>query len=381
MNSKQEKLDELKKIVIISKIDELKVIAHNHYLMGKHDEAIKTAENIVELAKQAEFYSIVKEQQKFISKLYQLIEGGDQKSFLIDDFKDLQSNFESLLKNNKVNEAHEIVSNFKNKYNNVINLSLNTEIQGFISREKQIWELYSAKQKDIKRKLEPLEIQLNSYLSTNNVILANDIIKKGKGLLKEVTDNSIKEKWDTLVAIFIELKKKYDFLEKVEDSMQEVTKLTDKYEFDQANNLLKSINQIVEEKNLENLKKDVKLKERSILDAKQKYNKLMQDIENLEIKVEENIKKFLFNDAIDNCNQIIKIARFIGKEKYVDKYSEYIKDIKTKIKDFNEFEKLRILIIKLNSEAINALSKEGYELALSRFKEIKEKLTFFINKQ
>ncbi|MFX1496755.1 MAG: hypothetical protein ACFFBH_04440 [Promethearchaeota archaeon] len=381
MDSKEEKLDERKKIVIISEIDELKVIAHNHYLMGKYDDAIKTAKDIIELARQAELNSIVKEQQKFISKVYQLSEKGDQKSILIDDFKDLKKNFENLLNSNKIYEAHELVRNFNEKHNKVINLSLNTEIQDLINREKKIWELYSTKQKDIRRKLEPLEIQLNSYLSTNNVILANDVMKKAKGLLKEVTDESIKEKWDTLEVIFIELKKKYDFLEKIESLMREVTKLTDKYEFDQANNLLRLINQIVEEKSLGNFKKEINLKKRSILDAKQKYNKLMQDIEHLEILVEESIKKFLFNDAIDNCNQIIKIARFIGKKNYVDKYSEYINDIKKKIRDFNEFEKLRILIIKLNSEAINALNKEHFELALKRFKEIKEKLTFFINEQ
>lgn len=379
MDSKEEKLDERKKIALISEIDELKVIANNHYLMGKYDDAIKTAEDIMELAKQAELNSIVKEQQEFISKVYQFIGKGDKESFLIDDFKNLQNDFESLLKSNKIYEAHKLVRNFKDKYNKVINLSLNTEIQDLISRETKIWELYSTEQKDIKRKLEPLEIQLNSYLSTNNVILANDVMKKAKGLLKEVTNDSIKEKWDTLEVIFIELKKKYDFLEKIENLMREVTKLTDKYEFDQANHLLILINQIVEEKSLGNFKKEIKLKKRSILDAKQKYNKLMQDIEHLEILVEENIKKFLFNDAIDNCNQIIKIARFIGKKNYVDKYSEYINDIKKKIKDFNEFEKLRILIIKLNSEAIKALNKEDFELALKRFKEIKEKLTFFIN--
>ncbi|MFX0148786.1 MAG: hypothetical protein ACFE8E_13690 [Candidatus Hodarchaeota archaeon] len=377
MNSEQELEKQKRKIIIISEIDELKVITNNHYLMGKYDEAIKTAEEIIELAKKAELNSIVREQQKFISKIYKLIEKGDQKSFLREDFEDLQLKFNNLLNNDKVNEAHEIVDFFKKKYEKIIDLSSNSNIKKLIEGESQIWEKHSKKQSYLKKQLEPLEIQLNSYLSTNNVTLANEALRKAKNLLEELKDVSIKEKWETLEAIFIELKKKYDFREKIEESIQEVAKLTDKYEFIQAKNLLKSIYQVVEEKNLEIYKKDLKVKEKSILDAEQKYNKLVKDIENLEGLVEKNIKNFLFNEAIENCNQIVKISRFIGKENYVNKYSEYIEDIKNKIKDFNEFENLRMSIITLNSEALSAVNKEDFELALNKFKEIKEKLETF----
>lgn len=377
MNSEQELEKQKRKIIIISEIDELKVITNNHYLMGKYDEAIKTAEEIIELAKKAELNSIVREQQKFISKIYKLIEKGDQKSFLREDFEDLQLKFNNLLNNDKVNEAHEIVDFFKKKYEKIIDLSSNSNIKKLIERESQIWEKHSKKQSYLKKQLEPLEIQLNSYLSTNNVTLANEALRKAKNLLEELKDVSIKEKWETLEAIFIELKKKYDFREKIEESIQEVAKLTDKYEFIQAKNLLKSIYQVVEEKNLEIYKKDLKVKEKSILDAEQKYNKLVKDIENIEGLVEKNIKNFLFNEAIENCNQIVKISRFIGKENYVNKYSEYIEDIKNKIKDFNEFENLRMSIITLNSEALSAVNKEDFELALNKFKEIKEKLETF----
>jgi len=378
MNSDQERLDEQKKkIIIISEIDELKVIANNHYLMGKYDEAIKTAEEIIELAKKADLNTIIREQQKFISKIYQLIEKGDQRSFLTEDFEDLQLKFSSLLNNDKINEVHEIVDVFKKKYDKIINLSSNSNIKKLIEREAKIWESFSTKQNYLKRQLEPLEIQLNSYLSTNNVMLANETLRKAKSLLEELKDVSIKEKWETLEAIFIELKKKYDFHEKIEESIQEVTNLTDKYEFNQAKNLLKSIYQIVEEKSLENYKKDLKVKEKSILDAEQKYNKLVKDIENLEGQVEKNIKNFLFDEAIENCNQIVKISRFIGKENFVNKYSEYIKDIKKKIKDFNKFENFRTSIITLNSDALDAINKEDFELALSKFKKIKEKLEHF----
>jgi len=177
--------------------------------------------------------------------------------------------------------------------------------------------------------------------------------------------------------MFTELKTSYDFREEVENLMEEITKLTDEYKFDEAKKLLSSINQIIEEKPFTDYKKELKIKERSILDAEQKYNKLIKDIENLENLVEENIKNFLFNDAINNCKQIIKISRFIGKLNYVDKYSKYIADIEAKIEAYDKFENLRGNLISMNKVALSALEKGEFSLALNKFKEIREKLVNF----
>ena len=62
-----------KKIVVLSKIDELKVIANNHYLMGKFDEAIKIAEEIMDIAEEAKLYSIVREEGDFIGDIYKKV--------------------------------------------------------------------------------------------------------------------------------------------------------------------------------------------------------------------------------------------------------------------------------------------------------------------
>lgn len=380
MNFEPEKSDEKKKkIILISEIDELKVIAHNHYLMGKYNEALKVAREIIELAKNADLNFIIQEQEKFITKIYQLVEKRDLKSFLIEDFEDLKNKFEKLLKFERIMEAHEIVEEFKQKYNTIIDLSPNIPIKDLFEREEKIWDNFSNEQNTIKKKLEPLEIQLQSYLSTNNVQLARDAFEKAKLLLKNLKDSSLLQRWGTMEALYSELKKKFDYRSEIESAMKDLTKLTDEYKFNQAKNLLKSINQIIEEKDFKDYKKDLKIKQRSILDAEQKYEKLLNDIVNLENLVEENIKNYLFDDAIKNCEQIIKIARFIGKENYVDKYSEYIANIKAKLQKYDKFENLRANIVLINEKALNALMEENFPLALSIFKEIREKLANFIN--
>jgi len=378
MNLQPEKLeDRKKKIFIISEIDELKVIANNHYLMGKYDDAIKTAKEIINHAKKVELNSIIREQEKFITKIYQIIKKEDQKSFIVDDFEDLKIKFEELSNNERIEETHEVVEKFKQKYDKIIELSPNLSIKELFEKEQKIWNRYSTGQNNIKRQLEPLEIQLESYLSTNNVILARETLQKAKPLLKNLKNTALLERWGTMEAMFTELKTSYDFREEVENSIEEITKLTDEYKFDEAKKLLKSINQIIEEKSFTDYKKDIKIKERSILDAEQKYNKLLKDIEDLENLIEENIKNFLFNDAINNCKQIVKISRFIGKSNYVDKYSKYIADIEAKIQEYDKFENFRGNLISMNKEALNALNKGDFSLALNKFKEIREKLVNF----
>lgn len=378
MSLEPEKLEDKKrKIVIISEIDELKVIANNHYLMGKYDDAIKTAKKIINHAKKVELNSIIREQEKYITSLYQLIEKEDQKSFIVDNFEDLKIKFEELSNNERIEEAHEVVEKFKQKYDKLIELSPNLSIKELFEKEQKIWNRYSTEQNKNKRQLEPLEIQLESYLSTNNVILARETLQKAKPLLENLKNTALLERWGTMEAMFTELKTSYDFREEVENLMEEITKLTDGYKFDEAKKLLKSINQIIEEKSFADYKKEMKIKERSILDAEQKYNKLLKDIESLENLIEENIKNFLFNDAINNCKQIIKISRFIGKLNYVDKYSKYIADIEAKIQAYDKFENLRGNLISMNKEALSALDKGDFSLALNKFKEIREKLVNF----
>ncbi|MFX0018065.1 MAG: hypothetical protein ACFFAK_17860 [Promethearchaeota archaeon] len=378
MSLEPEKLeDRKKKIIIISEIDELKVIANNHYIMGKYDEAIKTAKEIINLAKKVELNSIIREQEKFITNLYQTIEKEDQKSFIVDDFEDLKIKFDKLSNNGRIEEAHEVVEKFKQKYDKIIDLSPNLSIKELFEEEQKIWNKYSTEQNNLKTQLEPLEIQLESYLSTNNVLLARETLQKAKPLLKNLKNIALLERWGTMEAMFHELKTSFDFREEVEKSMEEITKLTDEYKFDQAKKLIRSLNQLIEVKPFTDYKKELKIKERSILDAEQKYNKLIKDIENLENLIEANIKKFLFNDAINNCKQIIKISRFIGKLNYVDKYSKYIADIESKIQAYDKFENLRGNLISINKDALNALDKGDFSLALNKFKEIREKLLNF----
>ena len=310
-----------KKIVVLSKIDELKVVANNHYLMGKFDDAIKIAEEIMDMAEDAKLYSIVREEGEFIADLYKKVK-----------------------ENNK-----------------------------FIEIEKQ--------QNTLKKQLEPLEIQFNSYINTNNITLAEETLEQAKTLLKKLKDTETLKMWETSEAIFLELRKKIDINEDIEHSLAEVSRLIDNYEFDKAKQILNSKIEFLQKEDFLDSQQKLKIKMKSLIDAEDKYLKLEEDLKDLESEIKQNVSQNQFEQAINNIKKIVKISRFIGKNHYLQKYTGYIDIIENKIREVSKSEELKTKVNNLNVQGIEALKYDDYSGALEIFKEILSQLKAVFNKK
>jgi hypothetical protein len=310
-----------KKIAVLSKIDELKVVANNHYLKNKFDEAIKIAEEIMDMAEKARLYSIVREQGEFIGDLYK-----------------------------------------KAKENNKF-----TEI------EKQ--------QNILKKRLEPLEIEFDSYISTNNITLAEETLEQAKTLLKRLKDTETLKMWETSEAMLLELKKRFDINEDIEHSLTEVSRLIDNYEFDKAKHILNSKIKFLQKEDFLDYQQKLKIKMKSLIDAEDKYLKLEEDLKDLESEIKQNVSQNQFEQAINNIKKIIKISRFIGKNHYLEKYTEYIDIIENKIREVSKMEDLKTRVNNLNVQGIEALKYDDYSGALEIFKEILSQLKAVFNKK
>jgi len=310
-----------KKIVVLSKIDELKVIANNHYLMGRFDEAIKVAEEVMDIAEEAKLYSIVREEGEFIGDLYKKV------------------------------------------------------------KEKKIFIEIENQQNTLKKQLEPLEIQFNSYIKTNNITLAEETLEQAKTLLKKLEDPETLKMWETSEAMYLELKKKIEINEDIEHLLVEVSRLIDIYEFDKAKEILNSKIEFLQKEDILDYQQKLKLKMKSLIDAEDKYIKLEEDLKELESKIKQNVSQNQFEQAINNIKKIVKISRFIGKNYYLDKYTEYIDIIENKIREVSKFEELKTKVNNLNVQGIEALKYDDYSGALEIFKEILSQLKAVSNKK
>ncbi|MFW9938102.1 MAG: hypothetical protein ACFFD5_10670 [Candidatus Thorarchaeota archaeon] len=368
----------LNKIKIISEIDQLKVIANNHYLMKRYNEAIRVAEKIIELAKSVDLKFIIKEQEEFISEISEYLEEENITTYINEDFKILKTKVNQYNLENKIYEAHEAVQKFIQKFDSLYDLNSIPEINEIIKKEQDLWKNYNNEQNNLKKKLDPLEIQLNSYLATNNIVLASETVKKAKILLKDLNDTNITKKWETLESMVSELKKQSDVVKTVEDTIEKISNLTDNYQFEDAKKLLERIINFVKEKDLTYYERNLSSKKKTVLDAEEKYNKLLNDVKSLEEEVKLNLSNYLFEKAQENCEQIIKISRFIGKNDYVKMYTELNDEIKQKLREFNLLEKLKRNVKDLNSQGLAFLSEGDLNEALTKFKKIKEHLESFL---
>ncbi|MFX0057485.1 MAG: hypothetical protein ACFE85_08255 [Candidatus Hodarchaeota archaeon] len=368
---------EINKIRIISEIDQLKVIVNNHFLMKRYNEALRVSERIIELAKSVELKSMVKEQEEFITEITKHMEEKNIITYINEDFEIVKKKFISLISENQLFEAHKIIQKFKQKFENLYNLKSVPEIEELLKTERNLWDNYSGRQTSLKKQLEPLEIQLNSYLSTNNMNLAVETLNKAKNLIKDLKDLDIIKKWERLETMVLELKKQTDTAKNIEESIEQISKLTDSYQFEDAKRLIDSTIELAKIKDLSDYKRNLSVKKKAILDAEEKYNKLLNDIKELEDEIKKNLSNYSFEKAQDNCEQIIKISRFIGKSDYVDIYTQLNNDIKERLRKFNRLEKLKRNVKDLNSQGLVFLSEGDFNEALAKFLEIKKHLESF----
>ncbi|MHA1239211.1 MAG: hypothetical protein ACTSQU_00330 [Promethearchaeota archaeon] len=364
--------DNKKKLEVLSKIDELKVIANNHYLMGKFDEAIKIAEAIMDIAEKARLYSVVREEGEYIANLYKQAKEEHEYIAIRDYFESLEKEFYKLVGKGDIEGAHDLVQTFKQYYEKKIDLNSFSNVNEFLSRDSKIWNEFITREQNLIRQLEPLEIQFNSYVSTNNLSLAGETLEKARVLLKKLSNSHILKMWETSESMYLELRKRYVLNEIIEKDLNEVSRLTENYEFDKAKRILDSKIEYLEKEGFTEHNKEIEAKKIYILEAESKYLKLEDELKVLEDLIKDNITRNHFKQAIDNISQIIKISRFIGKTKNVERFDEYINLLEKKIKLGAEVEIIAKRVKKLNLLAIGALATEDYDNSLLVFKEIVE---------
>ncbi len=367
----EKKLSQTKKdkLTIISEMDELKVIANNHLIMKKYSEAIKAAEKIINLALDVKMDSIIREQEEFITGIYKIVETDKLASIILDDFEQNRLKYEVLLNRHKFEEAHNLIIAFKEKYDEFYDLRMIKSIKQFLQKETKRWNFFR-EEESIIRLLEPLEIQFSSYIHTNNILLARETLKKAKELLKKINLDYILDKWEHFENEFLELNKDYELKEDFNKNLEIIANFTEEYKFDEAHSLLAKLIKLTEDKGFSEYKDKLAIKKRNIEDTEAKYKKLLDDIDELEKKYQKNIEKDRYDSAKENCDQIIKIARFIGKKELLNKFKKEKEVIDDRIIQHQHFLSFKKNIIEESKMAINQLNQENFLEAFKKYREI-----------
>ncbi len=329
-----------KQIKILEKIDNKRIIQNNHVMVGEFDEAINIAKDIIILADDAKLQSIVGEQEEFINQILSKITEKGKISKIMESFKKLKPNFDKLIKNKEIVEAHTIIEQFKQKCDDISILRSMRQVMVLLSRERQIWIDFTDQQEAIKAKLKHLDNQFHRFLEKDDIVNTEEAMLKAKKFLPDLYENDFKIKWDIYEKELIEYKRKNKIIEKIKKTIQESLKDKQNFSFDEALLKIDDILELIEDEDLSVYKEMLVSTKREIIAAEIKYKKLYLEFAEWKSKLRVNQEKDFLNAAISNCRYIIPISREIGMSEEENNYKELLKQLEKKLED-NETADLR----------------------------------------
>ena len=263
-----------KETEILTLIKELKVTSASHLKMKEYNEAIIKAEEIIKLARAFEMQSIVKEQEEFIDNVLSLRDQKDGITKIIDELKELQQTYEGFLDQNRIVEAHSLLSRFLEKYRENIDFSSILLLKNFMLKDAELWRDFNETQDNLERQLEQLEVDYNAAAIAGDLEKADGIINLAKVLLIEMINNDYHKRWDQI------------------------------------------------EKELREVRGD--------------YNKNVEFLMDLELIYKDNLQKKQFDTAINDVKRIIESAENIGEFEIAEKYKDIQIKIKEKLIEFKD---------------------------------------------
>jgi hypothetical protein len=382
------------KIAIISKIDDLKIKAANHFRLGQGELAVKVAEEIIELANKANLELIVNEQKDFIAK----VEGTDFVKSKIPEMISLCNYFkekcDKLLSENKIIEAHELVGEFKRKYERYYNLHSIPSARTAIAKEEEVWKEFLSGQEEVIQELEQLEEQFYKNIMKNQRGPASTIIERAWDQIFKLPESfkEYQKRWGVIEDNFIK-QLRYEEYERgakhvkgIVESLGKSIKLRNESRFEEALSIVSSELGLLKEGELSDYKEQLDNEIKEIKAAQENRTKLDKKLKTLEKDLEENQKKQLFDIAIDNCKEIVKISQELGNKAIEDRYTDVLRELKEKIekiriekeklKELARIEEIKNSVSALNNEGLNALNSGDARGALKKYKEIR---TLLIN--
>lgn len=100
----------------ISKIDELKILAEGCLLNKDYDNAVNYSEKIIRIAIKTNMRYVIKEQDKFLKKIAEIVQEDYFTSEIGEAGKKIKKIYDVLLTSENIVQAHEIVESFKQHY-------------------------------------------------------------------------------------------------------------------------------------------------------------------------------------------------------------------------------------------------------------------------
>ena len=340
---------------IIQEIDSFKEKIVKLTNLEEYEEAITLSQEIIKLSKKIEDKALENEQKDNIKDLRRKAKLKISIDKVEEETEKIKRNFEDLIDTHKpedIIKAHEMINEYKQKFENFIDLSVISSANDLLLEEDKIWKKFKADQNKAIKDLKTLANKIKKYIEKNELEEAETILIKARELLPLVSDDDLKHEWNEIETQVLENKIKTSTIEEIEKSILDSSKLTEDLQFKDAISRIESTIELIQDKEIIEYNNKLKNKMEEIIAKQAEFEKHIEKINILEQNIRENKENGHLDAVIIQCGYIIKIAESIKKQDIVLDYTQILEETK------NELEEER----KLKKEKQEALIEKAKEL-------------------
>lgn len=362
---------------VLEKIDELKEKSEKSIESKQYKSAIELLKEIIGLAEKIQDDALVTEQKRLISKLTEKFENQQIVSEIEQETKIVEKEYNELIKAKNILKAHELVEAFIKKYETVYDLSLIPSAKELILKEKKKW---NAEQEKTINDLSILEKDFKLSLENLEISEATEIYEKALILTSNLIEEKIRNKWKGFSNNIQDAKDKFEFIKKFDHFSEEIIKLKEAHLYNEIKLKIEVLIKQVEQIDLPEYRGKLDVINKEVDSAEESYNRILEEIGNLEEEIIDNQKNNQFEKNLRDCEKIIELGKSINKSELIKIYTTILEQTKEQIKNKKEFEEKQRLLKEELTKLENRFTSSIKTMEIKNINEILEKGEEFLNK-
>ena len=185
---------EIKLLPVLSEINRLKSQADKYFILSNYEEAIKIAQKIVSLAKSINDYSLEQDQINFIMEAQSRAHASEILQEIEIVCKEATMEFDQFIKDEKYQEAHKLVDDIKNKYENKYNLSIIPLAQQLLLKDENMIYRLKIEQEPIIKEIELFISSFEKSYNKRNLTKMKDFLESKRDVSQHFLDDKIRFK-------------------------------------------------------------------------------------------------------------------------------------------------------------------------------------------
>ncbi len=322
---------ENKRISIIEDIERMSVMENNKLMVNKFDEAIKIANEIIQLADEINDKETQDEQRAFIERVKVKRDKNEKINLAKQRSDDLRQRLDNINAPEDIIEVHKIISEFKNEWGDIIRKAKIESATKLIIKEKEIWkEFFNRQEQNMEFVLDKVK-KINEAISKGEMAKIEGDIDLVLKKINDLVDQDIKAGWVDQKEQLMNTINNLDLKTEAISALEEANSLINKKAFDNAINILNQTLNRIESTNLTDEIESIREKISLIEKEEEKFSFNQQKLANLQA----SYKKARDNDNLDaaliSSRSIFEIAQQLENQKLIEKYSNFSDELQKEI--------------------------------------------------